>query len=334
MPTATLDPALAAAARDRLERLPVAPFGHYPTPIDEMPRFARALGLRQRIRVKRDDAIPFGFGGNKVRKLRYVVPGLQAAGVDTIISCGGVQSNHARATAAAAAASGLACHLVANGAAPSVPTANARLNLLLGATIEYVADRTERVPAMERAAERLAAAGRRPAIVPLGASTPEGALGYAAAIGELRDQGPLPDVIVVSSSSGGTLAGLTAGLALHGLSTRIVAISADDPPAAVEGAVRPILRGLGPLLGLEAGALDEAARLEIDDGFVGPGYGSPTPGSIEAQSAAARNEAIFVDHTYTAKALAGLVAYCRDGRIGPDADVLFWHTGGQVGLFA
>jgi 1-aminocyclopropane-1-carboxylate deaminase/D-cysteine desulfhydrase-like pyridoxal-dependent ACC family enzyme len=317
-----------------LDALAVAPFGHYPTPIDQLPRFARALDLPHRIRVKRDDAIPFGFGGNKVRKLRYLVPALTRMGIDTLITCGGVQSNHARATAAAATASGLGCHLVANGDRPSLPTGNARLNVLLGAEIEYVAARTERVPAMERAAERLRAEGRTPAIVPLGASTPQGALGYVAAVGELLDQGPAPDVIVVASSSGGTLAGLQAGVALHGLSTRIVAVSADDPPAEVEAAVRGILRGLGPLLGLEEDALDAAARIEVDDGFVGAGYGIETPASREAQLAAARGEALFVDHTYTAKALAGLVAYCRDGRIPPGADVLFWHTGGQVGLFA
>jgi 1-aminocyclopropane-1-carboxylate deaminase/D-cysteine desulfhydrase-like pyridoxal-dependent ACC family enzyme len=316
-----------------LGRLPVADFGHYPTPVDQLVRFRAALGLAPRISAKRDDAISFGFGGNKIRKLRYVIPEILAQGGDTVITCGGIQSNHARATAAAAAASGLACHLVANGARPIPPTANARLNELLGATIEYVAGRADRIPAMERAAERLRAAGRRPALVPLGASTPTGALGYVAAIGELLSQRAAPDVIVVASSSGGTLAGLVTGIALHGLATRVIAISADDPPAAVETAVRGILRGLGPLLGTDGDDLAATVALEVDDGFVGDGYGIPTAASREAQETAARTEALFVDHTYTAKALAGLVAYARDGRIPADADVLFWHTGGQVGLF-
>lgn len=316
-----------------LAAMPAAEFGNHPTPVDRLARLARAAGLRQTLFAKRDDVIPFGFGGNKVRKLRYVIPRLLADGADTVITCGGVQSNHARATAAAAAASGLACHLVANGAPPARLTANALLNRLLGATVEYVGGREERAPAMEAAAERLRREGRRPAIVPLGASTPLGALGYAAAVGELLGQLPPPDVIVHACSSGGTSAGLLAGCVLHGLHTRVLGISADDPPAAVRGAVAGIVEGLAPLLGgdLFAQALDQ---FEVDDGFVGPGYGEPTPASEEAQRLAARTEGFFVDHTYSAKALAGLLAHCRDGRIPPGATVLFWHTGGQVGLFA
>lgn len=325
----TRHPALGALAR-----FPVASLGHYPTPVDELSRFRTAAGLSQRILVKRDDAIPFGFGGNKVRKLRYVVPTVLASGADTVITCGGVQSNHARATTAACAASGLACHLVVNGVEPEQPTANALLNRHLGATFEYVATREERKPAMERAFARLKDAGRRPAIIPLGASTPHGALGYVAAVGELVEQGAVPDVIVHACSSGGTSAGLLAGCAIHGLATRVVGISADDPPAAVEAEVRGILAGLEALLELEPDALNTAVSVEVDDQFVGPGYGETTPQSIEAQSLAARTEAVFVDHTYTAKALAGVVAYCRDGRIPKEATVLFWHTGGQVALFA
>jgi 1-aminocyclopropane-1-carboxylate deaminase/D-cysteine desulfhydrase-like pyridoxal-dependent ACC family enzyme len=139
---------------------------------------------------------------------------------------------------------------------------------------------------------------------------------------------------VLSSSSGGTLAGILTGALLHGLESRVIAVSADDPPHEVERAVRGILRGLGPLLELDPEALDQAAQVEVDASFVGAGYGMETPASREAQEAAARQEAIFVDHTYTAKALAGLIAYCRDGRIPAGSDVVFWHTGGQVGLFA
>lgn len=329
-----IDSAAARIALANLARRPLATLGHFPTPIDSLNRLGTALGLSQRLFIKRDDAISFGFGGNKVRKLRYVIPDLEAQGVDTIITCGGIQSNHARATAAAAAASGLRCHLVMNGARPTHLTGNALLNQLLGATVEYVAGRPDRKPAMARAFERLRAEGRRPAIVPLGASTPMGALGFVDAVGELVHQGARPDVIVHACSSGGTSAGLLAGAALHRLETRIIGISADDPPAAVEAEVRSILAGLEPLLGLAPGVLDAAITVDVDDRFVGPGYGEPTPASREAQEAAARQEAVFVDHTYTAKALAGLIARCRDGRIPADATVLFWHTGGQVALFA
>jgi 1-aminocyclopropane-1-carboxylate deaminase/D-cysteine desulfhydrase-like pyridoxal-dependent ACC family enzyme len=329
-----------AAARGRsalaaLDRMPVAGLGHYPTPLEPLDRLARAAGLSQRLYVKRDDAISFGFGGNKVRKLRYVIPAVQAAGADVVITCGGIQSNHARATAAACAASGLACHIVANGEPPARLTGNALLNQLLGAPVDYVASRAEREPAMARAADRLRREGRRPAIVPLGASTPLGALGYAAAVGELLGQIPAPGVIVHACSSGGTSAGLAAGCRLHGVAPRLIGISADDPPDAVREVVCRILAGMGPLLGGDDDLLVAAAeQLEVDDQFVGPGYGQPTPASREAQALGARHEALLVDHTYTAKALAGLLAYCRDGRIPRDATVVFWHTGGQVGLFA
>jgi len=284
------------------------------------------------ILIKRDDTIPFAFGGNKVRKLRYLIPQVLTSGADTVVTCGGVQSNHARATAAACAASGLACHIVVNGVEPAAPTGNALLNRHLGATFEYVANREDRKPAMDRAFARLHRAGRRPAIVPLGASTPHGALGYLAAVAELVAQGIVPDVIVHACSSGGTSAGILAGCQLHGLATRVIGISADDPPAAVNAEIQAIVAGMEDLLGLDRGAL--SVSVEIDDQLVGTGYGEPTPASIEAQSLAARTEAIFVDHTYTAKALAGLIAYCRDGRIPATATVLFWHTGGQVALFA
>ena len=329
-----IDPTRAQGALASLARRPSAALGHFPTPVDPARRLAAALGLSQRLLIKRDDAISFGFGGNKVRKLRYVIADLLAQGVNTVITCGGVQSNHARATESACAASGLHCHIVVNGTAPAHPSGNALLNQLLGASLEYVADRGDRNPGMTRALERYQALGRKPAIVPLGASTPLGALGYLAAVGEMVDQGLRPDVIVHASSSGGTSAGLLAGVALHGLATRVIGISADDPPAAVEAAIRPIVGGMGELLGVGSETLLNAIKVELDDGFVGTGYGNATPASIEAQTAAARHEAVFVDHTYSAKALAGLIAYCRDGRIPADATVLFWHTGGQVALFA
>jgi L-cysteate sulfo-lyase len=327
-----IPPAAAELALQRLAAFPAAPLGHFPTPIEELPRFRAAAGLAPRILVKRDDAIPFAFGGNKVRKLRYLMPAVLAGGADMVVTCGGVQSNHARATAAACAVLGLDCHLVVNGAEPVRPTGNALLNRLLGATFEYVAGREDRLPAMERAAVRLRAAGWRVAVVPLGASTPHGALGYLAAVVELLSQGPAPEVIVHACSSGGTTAGLLAGCALARVPTRVIGISADDPPDRIREQVRSILRGMATLLEV-AGEPFEDLPIEIDDAFVGPDYGEPSDGSTEAQSLAARTAGLFVDHTYSAKALAGLIQYCRDGRIPAGATVLFWHTGGQVGLF-
>jgi 1-aminocyclopropane-1-carboxylate deaminase/D-cysteine desulfhydrase-like pyridoxal-dependent ACC family enzyme len=333
IPRVTTTTAASAALR-RANDISSLALGELPSPVEELKRLREALGVDQRILVKRDDAIPFGFGGNKVRKLAIVVADAVAAGADTLITVGGIQSNHARATAATAAKLGLRCHLIANGARPERLTGNALLDGLLGAEVEYVAARTDRLPAMRRVAERVRAAGGRPAEIPLGASTAAGAIGFVRAVGEMLTQGVRPDVIVHATSSGGTQAGLVAGCALHGLSTRVIGVSADDPAADVERTVRSIIAGMAGLLGESLADVAVDATIEVDDTFVGRGYGVPTPASTEAQQLAARTEALFVDHTYTAKALAALIAYVRDGRIPPDATVLFWHTGGQVGLFA
>ena len=328
------------AALERLHALPRLPLAIAPTPIDDLSRLRDALGGRPLDRardrptllVKRDDAIPFGFGGNKIRKLQLVVAQALADQADTLITSGGVQSNHARATAAVAARMGLACVLVANGTPPAKATANALLDRLLGAEVRYVESRDARAPGMEDAAAELRKKGRRPFVIPLGASTPLGAAAYALAVTELLAQIAAPDLIVLSTSSGGTQAGIIAGCRLHGLPTRVVGISADDPSAAIAKEVGRILGGLEALLGSPRGTLTDAP-IDIDDRFVGDGYGIPTPQSMEAIELCARREALFLDPTYTAKAMAGLIAKARARELGTGT-TLFWHTGGQVGLFA
>jgi len=320
------------AAIERLASLPRVRLALAPTPIEDMPRLCRAIGGRATLLVKRDDAIPFGFGGNKVRKLQLVAADAAARGADALITCGGVQSNHARATAAVAARLGMGCVLVANGTPQTAPTANAILDRLLGAEVRYVSSRHERAPAMEAAAMELRNAGRKPFVIPLGASTALGAAAYVEAVGEMLMQIDAPAVIVHASSSGGTQAGLVAGCRLHGLDTRVVGISADDASAVIEEEVRRILRDLESLLAIPPGSLS-TAPIDVDDSFVGDGYGLPTHASTEAQVLTARNEGFFVDHTYTAKAMAGLIARVRARDIGRGT-ALFWHTGGQVGLFA
>jgi len=322
-------------ALDRLGSVPRVSLVAEPTPLQEATRLRGILGANApRILVKRDDAIPFGFGGNKVRKLEFVLADVLAGGADTVVTLGGIQSNHARATAAAAAKHGLRCVIIANGTAPERPTGNALLNRLLGAEIEYIASREERAAATRYVMERLERAGRKAYFVPLGASTSLGALGFVAAVGELLAQEPAPDVIVHASSSGGTQAGLVAGVALHNAKTRVLGVSADDPATQIETVVRTIVSGMGHRLGIDGDVLSAECSITVDDTHVGDGYGVPTAASAEAQELAARNESLFVDHTYTAKALGALLAYVRSGRIGRDETVVFWHTGGQVGLFA
>lgn len=316
-----------------LRSLPSVPFAPAPSPVEELANLRAALGTGSRLLVKRDDAIGFAFGGNKVRKMRLVAARAQGAGADTLITTGGVQSNHARVTAAAAAKLGMKCILIANGARQERATANALLDGLLGADVRYVTAREDRVPGMQRAADDVLRNGGRPFVIPLGASTPLGAAGFVAAIAELADQIDPPDVIVHSTSSGGTQAGLIAGCTLAGWSTRVVGISADESAAVLERDVREILTGLAELLGFSASRFG-SVPIEIDDAFVGSGYGVPTVESREAIELTARTEALFLDPTYTGKAMAGLISRVRGRAFEKDATVLFWHTGGQVALFA
>ena len=320
------------AALERLHAIPRLPLAWAPPPIETLSRLRAAVGADVELIVKRDDAIPMGFGGNKIRKLQVVGAQALAAGADTLITTGGVQSNHARATAAVAARLGLRCVIVANGTPQDKPTANALLDRLLGAEIRYVASRDARVPAMAEAADELRAQGRRPFVIPLGASTAHGAAAYALAVGEMLTQIDPPDTIVLATSSGGTQAGIIAGCALHGLSTQVIGISADDPAAAIAGEIRRILGALEEILGVDHGRLS-GAHIDIDDTFVGQGYGLSTPLSNEAIEMSARTEALFLDPTYTAKAMAGLIARCRQRTLRAGT-ALFWHTGGQVALFA
>jgi 1-aminocyclopropane-1-carboxylate deaminase/D-cysteine desulfhydrase-like pyridoxal-dependent ACC family enzyme len=329
-----------AAARRALAALPTIEIAPAPTPVEELVRLRAALGGGPRLFVKRDDALPFAFGGNKVRKLRLVLAEARAHGADTLVTAGSVQSNHCRATAAAAAREGVACVLVLSGEPPPRPTANLLLDELFGAEVRYVPRREDRAAAMAEVAETLRRAGRRPYVIPVGASTPLGAAAYALAVGELADQvrrdpnlAP-PDLIIHATSSGGTQAGLVAGCRLFGLGARVVGISADEPASSLAAVVDRLLRGLDHLLGLPEGTLAGDAPPEVDDGFVGGGYGVPTEASRAALALVARTEAIVLDPTYTAKAMAGLIAYVRSGRVDPGHRVLFWHTGGQVGVFA
>ena len=329
-----MTPAELRAALGRVPTLTLAPL---PTPVEQMSALSAVLGGGPRLFVKRDDTLGFAFGGNKVRKLSLLGAKAQADGCDTLITAGGLQSNHARVTAATAAKLGMDAVLVVNtdgGRPPAQASANALLDKLLGAQVIYVDTREGRVGAMRETAERLTAAGRKVFEIPIGGSTPLGSLAYLHAVLELLEQMPAPDVIVHATSSGGTQAGLVAACRLLGLSTRVIGIAADGPTQQIQAQIRTNIDGIAELLKLGADAVKRGTPIEIDDRFLGSGYAVPTEGAQEAIQLAARTEAIFLDPVYTGKAMAGLIAYVRQQRLTSKQNVLFWHTGGQVGLFA
>lgn len=327
--------------RERLRALPRTRLASLPTPLRRAPRLRAALGPETPdLLLKLDEETGFGLGGNKVRKLEFELSPERLEGVTHLVTTGGPQSNHCRVTAAAAARLGLGCVLVINGDAPDPPTGNALLHRMLGAHIRTVHSRAERAPAMAEAAAEIAAAGGRALEVPLGASTPRGALGYLQAAFELNDQLPAqPDRAVhvfLSSSSGGTLAGLIAGLTLLDRDDlHLVAVSADTPREALLETAGELARGALGLLGVEPGAADRvASRIDATDQQVGAGYGIPTGPAREAADLFARSEGVLLDPVYTGKAGAGLVAWTREGRFPTGDRVVFWHTGGHPALFA
>lgn len=329
-----------------LERLPRTRLAHLPTPLRAMPRLREALGPDPpELLLKDDDLTGFGLGGNKVRKLEFELAPPRLEGVTALVTTGGAQSNHCRVTAAAAARLGLRCVLVVDGDPGDPPRGNALLHRLLGAEIRPVGARSEREEAMRRAAAEIAEAGGLARVVPLGASTPVGALGYARAAVELADQLDARDGaagadsgggatwVFLASSSAGTLGGLLAGLVLLGRDdVRLVGVSADVPRDELLRTARELARGALTLLDVEAPVPD--AMVDADAGQVGEGYGIPTPASQAATRLFARTEGVVLDPTYTSKAAAGLVRALREGRLAEARRVVFLHTGGHPALLA
>ena len=323
-------------AAARLAAIPKLNFGYYPTPIEELPRLRQALGANApRIFIKRDDYTGPGFGGNKVRKLEYVLAQAVADGAEIAITCGGLKSNHCRVTAAMCARLGLRCILVLN--EPTQPytltPASLKVDEMLGAEIHRVQNRDERNSTMAAIAEKLRGEGKKVVVIPLGASIPLGAIGFVRAVEETTAQlaamNLRMDYVFHSTSSGGTQAGLVAGhQLLHLAEKQIIGVSADDSSASISAEVATILRGVGELLGAE---FDESAT--VLDEYFGAGYGIDTPESLAAIDLLACTEGLFLDPVYTAKAMAGLLDWIRQGKFSADDNVLFWHTGGQLALF-
>ena len=325
-----------AEAIARLDAIPRLRYGHYPTPLEELPRLRAALGANApRLFVKRDDYTGAGFGGNKVRKLEYVLAQAQANGAEIAITIGGEKSNHARVTAAMCARLGLRCVLVLNAAAVSHAgwePASLAADKFYGAEIHLVNSRDERRSTMAALAEQFRAAGKRVVEIPLGASIPLGALGFVRAVAEAKGQldslGVRVTHIFHSTSSGGTQAGLVAGCQLFDLNAQVIGVSADDPAEAIAAEIATIINGIGALLG--APLRNEATVL---DQYVGPGYGVDSPDSVAALELVARTEGLLLDPVYSAKAMAGLLDWIKQGKLTAADTVLFWHTGGQLALF-
>jgi L-cysteate sulfo-lyase len=295
--------------------------GTWPTPLEPAPRLAERIGLLPGdLWLKRDDLTSLGGGGNKVRKLEHTAGAAMADGADLLVTTGAAQSNHARATAAAASRLGLDCLLVLAGEQPATPTGNLSLDHLLGADVHWAGDVDDvalEALAAELAAQRRAA-GARPYVVPFGGSGPIGALGYVDCARELEQQAPYAKHVVVAVGSGGTMAGLVAGLGAQrvlGVPTGAVA----DP----EQRIRGMLAALG--------ASNDGLRLRDDQ--VGAGYGVLTDAARTALTDVARTEGVVLDPVYTAKAFAGLHAAVRDGEIRKGERTVFVHTGGLPGLF-
>lgn len=306
-------------------------FAHLPTQVEELPRLTEFLG-GPRLLVKRDDQTGLAFGGNKTRKLEFLIAEAQAQGAKMLISAGAIQSNHCRQTAAAAARFGFDCILVLTGKMPETPSANLLLDRLFNAEIVHVADRSERDQILRETYEKATQAGKKPYLVPYGGSSPVGALGYAFAMEELVEQKVKPDWIVFGTSSGGTHAGLTLGKRISGYPGKVLGISIDESETWLKSHVSALASNASELLGerVEFTSDDVLAT----DAYCQAGYGVLTDAEREAVILFAQLEGLLLDPVYTGRAAAGMIDLIRRGYFNADDTVLFWHTGGQPALFA
>lgn len=331
--------------RAALSRQPRFDLAGLPTPLHDAVRLRQALGGANacpRILIKRDDLTALGLGGNKARKLEYLVADAKAKGATTLITTGAVQSNHARMTAAAACVAGMRCVLVLTSTSDQPDVAgNLLLDTLYAASIRLVPSidpmlavgKDEEVVA--QVVEEQRQAGRIPYVIPIGGSSGVGVLGYVGGSAELVDQlleqGSAPSRLYYASGSRGTQAGLTLGAKLSEAPYRVygVAVSAGEPEK-IERAKR---------IANEAAALLELPeRLDVrdlvtDQKFIGDGYGIPTREGLEAILLFAMHEAIVLDPCYTSKAAAAMIAHIRAGEIGADETIVFLHTGGVPAIF-
>lgn len=310
--------------------LPRVKIAHLPTPLEPLPRLSAKLG-GPTLYVKRDDLTGLAFGGNKTRKLEFLIAEAQANGARTLLTAGAVQSNHCRQTAAAAARFGFACIMVLTGDEPKIMEANTLLDHLLGAQIIWTS-REKRDATLQATFDRCWENGQRPYLIPYGGSNAIGAVAYAQAFLELHDQMDAMDWMVFASSSGGTQAGLAIGAQLANWKGGLLGISVDEQ--------EPILTDR--ILGLiEAGSVKISLELPpsrftnlVNDAYTGDGYAVMGKREEEAIRLFADQEALILDPVYTGRAAAGLIDLIRQGFFKKGESVVFWHTGGTPTLFA
>lgn len=311
--------------------IPRLRFAHLPTPIEELPRLTEHLN-GPKILIKRDDQTGLAFGGNKTRKLEFLVAKAREQGAKTLITGGALQSNHCRQTAAAAARFGFECILVLNGEMPEQASANLLLDQMFGAEIVTVTDRADRDRALQETYEKAVAAGRKPYLVTYGGSSSTGALGYVFAMKEFIEQNVQADWMVFGTSSGGTHAGLVLGQRVFGYKGKVLGISIDEPEEWLKTHVSALASGASERLG-ERIDFDPAEVFANAD-YCKAGYGVLTDAESEAVRLFAKYEGLLLDPVYTGRAAAGLIDLIRKGYFKKDETILFWHTGGTPALFA
>lgn len=316
------------------------PFPHYPllwgeTPIHPLPRFAEAVGLGE-CWIKRDDLTGIALGGNKLRKLEYLLGEALSKGCDLLITGGSPQSNHARLTAAVARKAGMDVWLCFAGSNPGVEQGNLLLDKLFGATVHMTGQYGSEalLAAMKELAQQAEQEGRKPYVIPVGGSTPIGDYGYKRAWDEWRRQVdklglPPVDYLVVPVGTGGTLAGLSAGKRISPAPVDLVGFSVWQKAAVARAETQQLEQSLLSALGVDGG---KEGEFLLFDEYIGPKYGVPSREGMEAIRLLARTEGILVDPVYTAKALAGVIDLARRGDWSGKR-VLFWHTGGTPALF-
>jgi L-cysteate sulfo-lyase len=323
----------------KLTRFPRVRITHGPTPLEPMPRLTEALG-GPTLYIKRDDCTGLGSGGNKTRKLEFLMADALAQNADTIITQGATQSNHARQTVAIAAKMGMRCEILLEDRTGSTDEAykhsgNVFLDHLFGAHVTERPGGTDMAAAMNDVASTLREQGRKPYIIPGGGSNAIGALGYVVCALELTDQfnnlGLNVDCVVHATGSAGTQAGLVAGFEGTRSQIPVLGIGVRAAKEAQETNVFNLAVKTADLLGVPGSIRRESVMANCD--YVGAGYGVPTPGMVEAVTMLARLEGILLDPVYSGKGMAGLIDLCRKGHFKKGQNVVFLHTGGAVALY-